>query len=38
MARFPGRDEALAEASVTQQDLDYATQQVRLGRFLPWIW
>ncbi|WIA34853.1 hypothetical protein OEZ86_013151 [Tetradesmus obliquus] len=28
MARFPGHDEALAEAAVTQQDLDYATQQV----------
>jgi stage III sporulation protein SpoIIIAA len=29
MARFPGHDEALSEVLVTQEDLDYATQQVR---------
>jgi stage III sporulation protein SpoIIIAA len=29
MARFPGHDEALSEVAVTQEDLDYATQQVR---------
>jgi hypothetical protein len=30
MARFPGHDEALSEVLVTQEDLDYATQQVRV--------
>ncbi len=28
LARFPGHDERLSEEPVTQEDLDYAVQQV----------
>lgn len=30
-ARFPGRDERLADSPVTQEDLDYAVTQVSEG-------
>lgn len=38
LARFPGHDERLSEESVTQADLDYATQQVGQAGCTCYCW